>query len=443
MDSLLGRPEAAEPLGLYGRDAVKEELRRAIASGELEPKALLNAARESLFRRFAPTLVRAVNATGVLLHTNLGRAPLGAPARDAIARAAAGYSTLEYEPEGGRRGKRQDHVRHAASALFGSEDALAVNNNASAVFLALCALARGRSVLVSRGELVAIGGSFRIPDILEASGATLREVGTTNRTTAEDFRRALHPEAALILTVHPSNYEIRGFAASPTPAEIAAVAREGGIPWVHDQGTGCVVPLEEFGVPGETTVAECLAAGADLVTFSGDKLFSGPQAGIVVGRAALVRRLAEHPVARVVRPDKLTLAALAATLASWKTGRWREFPVYRAAAADSDALERRGEEIRAAVTGASGRPVSIEIVATFAVFGGGTSPEKRFDSRALAVAVEDLSADDLAAKLRSGTPPVVARVEEGKVLLDLRSVLPEEDGIVERALKEAAGSLVE
>jgi L-seryl-tRNA(Ser) seleniumtransferase len=444
MDSLLARPEAAEPLGLYGRDAVKEELRRAIADGELEPEALLLAARESLSRRFAPTLVRAVNATGVLLHTNLGRAPLGASARDAIARVAAGYSTLEYEPEEGRRGKRQDHVRAAASALFGSEDALAVNNNASAVFLALCALARGRPVLVSRGELVAIGGSFRIPDILEASGASLREVGTTNRTTAEDFRRALAPDVALILTVHPSNYEIRGFAASPTAAEIASVAREGGIPWVHDQGTGCIVALDEFGVPGETTVAECLAAGADLVTFSGDKLFSGPQAGFAVGKTALVRRLAEHPVARVVRPDKLTLAAVAATLAAWKTGRWREFPIYRAAAADTDSLERRGEKIRAAAAGdGAGRRISIEVVATQAVFGGGTSPEKRFDSRALAASVAGLSADELSGKLRSGSPPVVARLEEGRVLLDLRSVLPEEDGIVARALREAAGSLVE
>ena len=221
MELLLSRAEAAEPLGLYGRDAVKEELRRAIAGGELEPEALLLAARESLSRRFAPTLVRAVNATGVLLHTNLGRAPLPAPARDAIARVAAGYSTVEYDADDGRRGKRQDHVRRAATALFGAEDALAVNNNASAVFLALAALARGQSVLVSRGELVAIGGSFRIPDILEASGATLREVGTTNRTTAEDFRRALAPDVALILTVHPSNYEIRGFAASPEPVRRA------------------------------------------------------------------------------------------------------------------------------------------------------------------------------------------------------------------------------
>jgi len=438
MDSLLSRPEAAEPLGLYGRDAVKEELRRAIAKGELEPEALLSEARESLLRRFAPTLVRAVNATGVLLHTNLGRAPLPGPARDAIARVAAGYSTLEYEADEGRRGKRQDHVRRAAAALFGSEDALAVNNNASGVFLALCALARGRSVLVSRGELVAIGGSFRIPDILEASGAKLVEVGTTNRTTAEDYRRALAPDVALLLTVHPSNYEIRGFTQSPTTAEIAAVAAEAGVPWVHDQGTGCVVPLDEFGVSDEITVGNCLEAGADLVTFSGDKLFSGPQAGLVVGKAALVRRLAEHPVARVVRPDKLTLAALAATLAAWKTGRWREFPIYRAAAAATETLEARGKEI-AAVAGA---PLEIGVVATSAVFGGGTSPEKRFDSRALAVALPGVPADALAARLRASSPPVVGRVEDRKLLLDLRSILPEEDGIVERALKEAA-SLVE
>jgi len=434
MDSLLARPEAAEPLGLYGREAVKEELRRAIAAGETEPDALIGLARESLSRRFAPTLVRAVNATGVLLHTNLGRAPVTEAARQAIARVASGYSTLEYEPASGARGKRQDHVRRAARELFGAEDALAVNNNASAVFLALTALARGRAVLVSRGELVAIGGSFKIPEILEASGAVLREVGTTNRTTAADFRRALSDDVAALLTVHPSNYEIRGYASSPAPAEIAALARDSGIPWLHDQGTGCVVPLDEFGVAGETTVSACLAAGADLVTFSGDKLFSGPQAGLAVGRAALIGRLAEHPVARVVRPDKLTLAALAATLAAWKTGRWREFPLYRAAAAPLAVLQSRGDRIRAAASG--NEALAIEVVPSVAVFGGGTSPEKFFASRALAIVRSGISADELAAKLRAGAPPVVGRVEEEKVLLDLRSVMPEEDGILERALRE-------
>jgi len=436
MESLLARPEASEPLGLYGREALKEELRRAMAGGETEAEALIALARDALSARFAPSLARAVNATGVLLHTNLGRAPLPEPAREAIARIASGYSTLEYEPVPGRRGKRQDHVRRAAREFFGAEDALAVNNNAAAVFLALAALARGRKVLVSRGELVAIGGSFKIPEILEASGVHLHEVGTTNRTTADDFRRALAPDVAMILTVHPSNYEIRGYASSPEPAEISGIARDAGLPWVHDQGTGSVVPLDEFGVAGEPTVAECLAAGADLVTFSGDKLFSGPQAGFAVGRADLVAKMSEHPIARVVRPDKLTLAALAATLAAWKTGRWRDFPVYRAAAAPLETLESRGERIRSGIAGEADGGPTIEVVASLAVFGGGTSPEKRFPSRAVAVAKEGNSADELASRLRAGTPPVVGRVEGGKVLLDLRSILPEEDGILIRALQE-------
>ena len=436
MDSLLTRPEAAEPLGLYGREALKEELRAAIAGGETEPGELFGAARASLSRRFAPTLVRAVNATGVLLHTNLGRAPLSEAAREAVTRIAAGYSTLEYDAGEGRRGRRQDHVRRAARELFGAEDAIAVNNNAAAVFLALSAIARGRAVVVSRGELVAIGGSFRIPEILEASGATLAEVGTTNRTTAADYRRAIAPNVAAILTVHPSNYEIRGYARAALPAEIADLAREAAIPWIHDQGTGAVVPLDEFGVPGEPTVADCVGAGADLVTFSGDKLFSGPQAGFAVGRADLILRLAENPVARVVRPDKLTLAALGATLAAWKTGRWREFPVYRSAAASPDALEERGERIRRSVEGAAGSGTRLEVVPSLALFGGGTSPEKTFPSRAIAVSRDGASADEAAARLRAGAPPVVGRVEEGRVMLDLRSVLPEEDAIVERALKE-------
>ena len=441
MDLLLARPEAAEPLGLYGREAVKEELRRAIATGETEPDALLALARASLLSRFAPTLVRVVNATGILLHTNLGRAPSSDVTREAIARIASGYSTLEYDAATGRRGKRQDHVRRFARDLFGAEDAISVNNNASAVFLALAALARGRAVLVSRGELVAIGGSFKIPEILEASGAILREIGTTNRTTAADYRRALSPEVALLLTVHPSNYEIRGYASSPAPAEIADVARDAGIPWLHDQGTGCVVSLDEFGVPGEATVSDCLASGADLVSFSGDKLLAGPQAGVIVGRGDLVARLAEHPIARVVRPDKLTVAALAATLSAWQTGRWRELPIYRAAAAPLDALESRGERIRSAASdGAGGAGLSIDVVPSLALFGGGTSPEKRFASRALAVSHRETPADALVSALRAGTPPIVGRVEDGRVLLDLRSILPEEDPIVTRAFLEICGA---
>jgi L-seryl-tRNA(Ser) seleniumtransferase len=437
MDALLRSEQATEPLERFGRAAVKEELRSAMSRGETRAEALWEAARRALARRFAATLERAVNGTGVLLHTNLGRAPLPREAREAILEAASGYSTVEYDPARGGRGRRQDHVRGLARDLFGCGDAIAVNNNAAAVFLALASLARGRGVLVSRGELVAIGGSFQIPAILEASGARLTEVGTTNRTTAEDYRRAFSPEVALILSVHPSNYEIRGYTRRPAPAELAALAREAGVPWLHDQGTGCVVALDEFGVPGEPTVTECLAAGADLVTFSGDKLFSGPQAGLLAGREDLVERAAAHPVARAVRPDKLTLAALSATLSAWKTGAWRGFPIYRAAAAPLSALEERGERILYRALPPNGQ-LSGAVLPSRAAFGGGTSPEKLFESRALVLSHAGASAEALASRLRSGRPPIVARVEEGRVLLDLRSIAPEEDAIVTAALSAAS-----
>ena len=435
MDALLRSEEARDPLARFGRMAVKEELKSAMARGETRTELLWETARASLERRFAPTLARAVNATGVLLHTNLGRAPLSAEARAAVLEAASGYSTVEYDPGRGGRGRRQDHVRSLARDLFACPDAIAVNNNAAAVLLALAALARGRGVLVSRGELVAIGGSFKIPEILEASGARLIEVGTTNRTTADDYRRAFSPDVALLLSVHPSNYEIRGYTGRPAPAELAALAREAGVPWLHDQGTGCVVPLEEFGVAGEPTVAECLDAGADLVTFSGDKLFSGPQAGFLAGREDLVRRCAAHPVARAVRPDKLTLAALAATLAAWKTGAWRAFPVYRAAGAPVSQLVERGERIlERAATAVARDGITGEVVVSRAAFGGGTSPEKLFESRALALSQAGASADALASRLRARQPPIVARVEDGRVLLDLRSIAPEEDDVVADAI---------
>ncbi len=435
MDSLLSAPGAAEILATFGRETVKEELRRAIAGGARTPGEILSVGTRALSSRFAPSLRRVINGTGVLLHTNLGRAPLSEAARRAIEVVADGYSTLEYDAASGERGRRQDHVRELAKDVFGCEDALAVNNNASAVFLALSALARGRRVLISRGELVAIGGSFQVPAILEASGAQLAEVGTTNRTTIDDYRRGLAPDVALVMTVHPSNYEIRGFTESAPPRQIAALAREAGIPWLHDQGTGCVVDLAEFGVPGEPTVAGCLADGATLVTFSGDKLLGGPQAGLVAGAGEAISRLAKHPIARVVRPDKLTLAALHATLAAWKTDRWRELPVYRAAGAPLAALENRGQDIRSR---AASHDLEIAVVASLALFGGGTSPEKRFESRALAVTHRRLSADALARRLRASEPPVAGRVEDDRVLLDLRSIAPEEDGAVAAGLTAAS-----
>ena len=438
MDALLKREEAPAALARFGREAVKEALRRAMAGGETRAEALWEAAGLSLERRFAPTLVRAINATGVLLHTNLGRAPLSASARAALMEAAAGYATVEYDVGSGARGKRQDHVRALARDLFACGDALAVNNNAGAVLLALAALARGREVLVSRGELVAIGGSFKVPEILEASGARLREVGTTNRTTPDDYRAAFSPDVALLLSVHPSNYEIRGYTRRPAPTELARLAHDAGVPWLHDQGTGAVVPLDAFGVPDEPTVAECLDAGADIVTFSGDKLFSGPQAGLLVGRAELVARAAAHPVARAVRPDKLTLAALAATLTGWKTGAWRDFPVYRAAAAPLEELEARGERLRQRAASA-GPAMSVEVVPSLAAFGGGTSPEKLFPSRAVALRDASRPAQAITEILRERRPPIVARVEADRVLLDLRSIAPDEDAAVGDALAALAG----
>ena len=439
MDSLLALEGARESLRLYGREALKEELRRAIAEGETASEALLESARGALARRFAPTLVRAINATGVLLHTNLGRAPLGAEAREAVAEASRGYATLEYDADAGERGRRQDHVRALARDVFGAPEALAVNNNAAALLLALTALARGRRALVSRGELVAIGGSFKIPEILEASGARLAEVGTTNRTTIADYRKALGDAgddggAALLLTVHPSNYEIRGFTARPAAAELAAFAREAQIPWLHDQGTGGVVPLDEFGVRGEPTVSDALGDGADLVTFSGDKLLGGPQAGLVVGRADLVARLGAHPVARAVRPDKLTLAALAATLSCWKRGAWRELPVYRAAARPLEELERRGAALVARTAPAS--RLTADVRPSEALFGGGTSPEKRFPSRAVVVSHPRESADALAARFRRRPAPIVGRVEDRLFWLDLRAVEPEEDAEIAAAIAD-------
>jgi L-seryl-tRNA(Ser) seleniumtransferase len=434
MDSLLAAPAAEDLLRLYGREAVKEELRRAIAKGPTRPDVLIDAARDTLFSRFSPTLIRAINATGVLLHTNLGRSPMCEAARQALLEVAGGYATLEYDAESGGRGRRQDHVRALACDLFGAPDALAVNNNAAALLLALTALARGRRVLVSRGELVAIGGSFKIPEILEASGARLTEVGTTNRTTIEDYRRALSADVALLLTVHPSNYEIRGYTARPGPQELSAFVREAGLPWLHDQGTGCVAPLDAFGVSGEPTVADCLEDGADLVTFSGDKLLGGPQAGLVVGRADLVAALAGHPTARAVRPDKLTLAALAATLRGWKRGDWASFPVYRAAGTPLLELERRGAAL--AAVAARVRQLAAAVEPSEALFGGGTSPEKRFPSRALTLSHVRLPADELGSRLRRRKTPIVGRAEQGRLWLDLRSIAPEEDAEVGTALSE-------
>jgi L-seryl-tRNA(Ser) seleniumtransferase len=363
----------------------------------------------------APRLRRVLNATGVVIHTNLGRAPLAEEALDRLREAAAGYSNLEYDLEEGARGSRQDHVAPLLRELTGAESALVVNNNAAAVLLAVAALAEGRDVLVSRGELVEIGDGFRIPDVLARSGARLVEVGTTNRTRLEDYERALGERTALILRVHQSNFRIVGFTDSPDPVPLARLAEKHGVLLVDDLGSGVLPDIGD-----EPTVAGSLAAGAHLVTFSGDKLLGGPQAGIAVGRADLVERLRKHPLHRALRADKLTLAALEGTLALYRSG--RDTPVLRMLREPAEAVRARAERL-AELTG--GR-----VEQTVARAGGGSLPTTDLES--FACALEEA----LAEPLRRSDPPVIGIVRDGVLLLDCRTLGDDEVEEAARAVSE-------
>lgn len=364
-------------------------------------------------------LMPAVNATGILIHTNLGRAPLAAEALDAVVRIAEGYSNLEYDLGEGARGSRYARVAGALREATGAEDALAVNNCAAAVLLVLDTFAKGREVIVGRNALVEIGGGFRVPDVLARSGATLVEVGTTNRVYAADFERALTPRTALLLRTHASNYAVEGFAQDAGARELAALGKRCGVPLVEDLGGGALCDLSPYGVPHERTVQEALADGAWLVTFSGDKLLGGPQAGIVAGRASAIARLRGNPLLRALRVDKMTLAALGATLELHRDPQSRErIPLYRMLAATAAGLRERAERYVASVPGA-------QIRESVAYLGGGTLPRSALPS--IAVALRTPDPGGLAARLRGNTPPIVARVEKGSLLLDLRTVMPAQD----------------
>jgi L-seryl-tRNA(Ser) seleniumtransferase len=393
-----------DPLAVDAARTVLTRAREAIAVGG-SPGDLAALLQAELRAARAPRLRRVLNATGVIVHTNLGRAPLAAQALERVTEAARGYSNLEYDLAGGHRGSRQEHVVDALRRLTGAEAALVVNNNAAAVLLALAALAEGREVLVSRGELIEIGDGFRIPDVLARSGARLREVGTTNRTRASDYERAVGPETGALLRVHQSNFRVVGFTEQPTVAELAAVARRHGVPLVDDLGSGVLVALED-----EPSARESLAAGADLVCFSGDKLLGGPQAGVVVGRAELVERLRRHPLQRAVRADKLTLAALEGTLALYlePARAAREVPVLRMLGAPAEAVRARAARLAEAVGG--------EVEETVARAGGGALPLAEVASFACAVE------EELAGPLRAGEPPVVGIVRDGRLLLDCRTL---------------------
>jgi len=438
MDVLLGHPVLIERAASFGREAVLgaarqalEVSRVAVAGGEPVPGVDELAARVAgeLDGLWARRTRAVVNATGVVLHTNLGRAPLSAAARAAVAE-AAGYATVEYDLAGGTRGRRGAAAEALLRAATGAEAALAVNNAAGALLLTLGGLARGREVVVSRGELIEIGGEFRLPQIMEAAGVVLREVGTTNRTHLRDYAAALGPGTGLVLAVHPSNYRVEGFTTRPGLAELATLAHEHALGLVHDVGSGLLAG--ELG--DEPSVQASLHAGADLVLFSGDKLLGGPQAGLVVGRAEPVGRLARHPLARAVRADKLTLAALEATLAAHLAGRRDELPVWRALLLTADDLRPRAAAVARAVGPAASPRTGISVA------GGGSLPGEGLESVLVEVDPAPVGAAAVLARLRAGDPPVVARAERERVLVDLRTVPPEQDALVARALAAALRS---
>jgi L-seryl-tRNA(Ser) seleniumtransferase len=400
-DRLAGEPSA---LAVEAARAALARAREEIRAGH-DPGDLVERTLSELAGARAPALRRTLNATGVIVHTNLGRAPLPVAALERTVEIGRGYSNLEYDLQAGGRGSRQDHVSRILRRLTRAEGALVVNNNAAAVLLALASLAEGREVLVSRGELIEIGDGFRIPDVLARSGARLREVGTTNRTRAADYEREIGPETALLLRVHQSNFRVVGFTEQPSVAELAAVSARHGLPLVDDLGSGVLVQLE-----GEPSARESLAAGSDLVCFSGDKLLGGPQAGIAVGRAELVERLRRHPLQRALRADKLTLAALEGTLALYLEPEHalREVPVLRMLNEPLESVRARAERLAAAVGG--------EVEETVGRVGGGALPLAELPSCACAVE------EALAEPLRAGDPPVVGVVRDGRLLLDCRTL---------------------
>jgi L-seryl-tRNA(Ser) seleniumtransferase len=408
VDELIGRKELETLAAEHGRPLVTAAARAALARAREDVKAgfpagdLVERAHGELQALLRPGLRRVLNATGVVVHTNLGRAPLAARALERVGEIAAGYSNLEYDVEAGARGSRQDHVAAALRELTGAEAAVVVNNNAAAVLLALAALAEGREVVVSRGELIEIGDGFRIPDVLARSGAALVEVGTTNRTRLGDYERAIGDRTSALLRVHQSNFRMVGFTEQPRAKDLARLAERHGLALVEDLGSGALVETGD-----EPTVRASVEAGAHVVTFSGDKLLGGPQAGIAVGRAGPIERMRRHPLQRALRPDKLTLAALEGTLAAYRAGS-RELPVLRMLDEPAEAVRARAERL-AGLTGGT-------VERTTARPGGGALPLTEIESYACALPVE------LTAPLRHGDPAVVGIVRDGRLLLDCRTL---------------------
>jgi L-seryl-tRNA(Ser) seleniumtransferase len=440
VEQLLQTPEVADYAARFGRPLVLEALRSVLneargrfrQTGDLpDRQTVLARTGEQLQTWVAPTLVPVINASGVILHTSLGRAPLSAAALQAIREVSLGYSNLEFDLEQGRRGSRLVHAGALLTRLTGAEAALVVNNNAAAVLLALSALARRRGVVISRSQLVEIGGGFRVPEVMKQSGARLVEVGTTNRVHLSDYEDALQGRPALFLRAHRSNFRIVGFTSEPSLQELAQVAHGAGIPLVDDLGSGSLLDTRAYGLGHEPMVQESLAASADLVCFSGDKLLGGPQAGIIVGRLELVDKLKKHPLARAVRADKLCLAALNATLMHYlKDEAEREIPIWRMIAARPEQIKARLEKwVEALGVG--------EIISGESTVGGGSLPGETLPTWLLVLNVP--SPNRFLSRLRQCKPPIIARTQDDRVALDPRTVLPEEEerllGAVRAALE--------
>ncbi len=435
IESLLNREELKALTDRFGQQRVTDAARRAtealrqriqqdpdteISVSSLDREIVMLADAAAAF-----SLRPVINATGVVLHTNLGRAPLGESVAKRVADIASRYSNLEYDLEEAERGKRDVHTAKLFAELLGAESALVVNNNAAAVFLALNALAEGGEVIVSRGELIEIGGSFRIPDICAKSGATLREVGTTNKTRVADYAAALSERTRLLLRVHPSNFRIVGFVERPRLSELVNLAARSHVPLMEDLGSGCLENLSAFGLSEDAEVGESLKAGVDVVTFSGDKLMGGPQAGIILGKRELLQKIRKNPLFRALRVDKLTIAAIEATVALYLAEDYGAIPAQRMIRAPKDAIARRAEALEASIRALGGFSVSLQDGESVA--GGGSTPGQTIPTKLIAVGDAQRSADELATALRRNDPPIITRVEDDRVLLDLRTVLGEEE----------------
>jgi L-seryl-tRNA(Ser) seleniumtransferase len=436
---ILEEPEVQALIGAHGRPVVRFAVQRVL---DAERRAGAVAGPPARWARIAqvidalrrPRLRPVINATGVILHTNLGRAPLAPAAAEAAARIAARYSTLEFDAGTGRRGRRHDLVSEALRYLTGVEAAAVVNNCAAAVLLMLSALAKGKEVIVARGELVEIGGGFRMPDVMRLSGARMVEVGTTNRTRVDDYVRAITPRTAAILKVHASNFQVVGFTESADLPALAAVAHDHGVLLLHDLGSGALLDTSTYGLSEEPRIQDSIQAGVDLTACSADKMLGGPQAGLLLGRAELVDRVIKHPLARAVRVDKMTVAALAATLDLYLTQATASLPVWAMIGAPAEAVERR---VRTWQYRLAERGLSAAVISGESTVGGGSLPGERLPTTLLAIRPGRGGAAQLLRRLREREPPVIGRIEHDQVLLDPRTVLPDEDDTLIEAVTAA------